>query len=1210
MDESEEPMEALDDVVQKKGSGEETDFNTEVLSTDSEPDLHPVGWQMNGEASFGKSMEPLKLTKTEVVVLRRAFEMLMAALGHDREAVGDALYGVLTGALLTLKSSFTTPQAVVSMRMFNGFRLLCEKCESPEELQTHVESLAFKHLQMEVTWQRGESVSDAVLELMEQNVPDLPPGSVAAWQQLLRYTSSTFKYVNSSYSERLKLIANDWEAIELAANEEDDELVVRSFPNMCAFSVQVMGQETQTWMEELLQVFKVLVEKIASPSQLTEECDLLAISIVGSSKTQEDINFDNFKPVMMAALRSLLPKDWSTAHETAWEWLWTTVARNLREATMKVRAFRPLNAQLFSSLQEEQLEIFRSTIYTDFFTKCAASQDLFKQSQSRLRYIADKVLQSSYDMFHRDKNDMVDYLSALGLRHVGYGVPIDLFGPFCDSCLQVMKPLIDELPKPESTKLVWCPADRAHQLAERDVPMHLMVEGFRWSLGLVSRVLMRTIVEGSTSVMQAIHADDANAMRKALLDAPRAERYTWQLGVRVGSQSISPLYWALQTGAHQTASTMLKDILTIRADRDRYYYGVNELFHLQPNIVEHILHEAPGLAETFLDGLIWRSHKTSQGMRPVIYYLEHLMKDMDESEKLSRALTSFVKFKHPGIITHPILTFTLDLLWQRLVMGYFLSGQLMTVFNFIIFILANCYLNNPSKETPVTTKLLLVARLWVYIFGMGRRLWWHALQMYKAFANNDVRRCRKFLGPIGVGFIIPKYLGHGTEMTGLLLTADMLGMLALEPMIHCISAEEILQFHCEAWTEPMSFAYGVLLVLGIFLYLVLVLELGHVSIELSQYRVLCMRAAKQILLCLGVVSVVIISFTLAITALIYTVPQPGSRDDDHDPHHEWAHEWSDMGTICNTLLQMTLGVMDLSEIHGMADDNPFLFVIVAIFMLLVYTFFFNLLVSQFCGVQASLASDVTGYARLARGDIIVGVLKEVNMARWQSFISSLELEKRIDFEVGDLGLAGGIKTEEPALDHPVTTDPIRRFGGQTDPSLPWPEKLTKENGMERFISGRRPGSVIDAENIQNAEEVQDEHADEDAYDEEGAYEEGEEEEPLEVDQEVPEETEPPRGVVAVSAPVTNGEAGVGQSGNGEKSGNKDETAKSKPQQERTSDNQRSGTKETAETRQEKAERTDRKTNDENAAKQEHKEPVQAGKEPLEGKDEKEKTGTY
>ena len=45
---------------------------------------------------------------------------------------------------------------------------------------------------------------------------------------------------------------------------------------------------------------------------------------------------------------------------------------------------------------------------------------------------------------------------------------------------------------------------------------------------------------------------------------------------------------------------------------------------------------------------------------------------------------------------------------------------------------------------------------------------------------------------------------------------------------------------------------------------------------------------------------------------------------------------------------------------------------------------------------------------------------------------------------------GGIKTEEPALDHPVTQDQIRRFGGQTDPSLPWPEKLTKETGLETW----------------------------------------------------------------------------------------------------------------------------------------------------------------
>eukprot|EP00913_Durusdinium_trenchii_P000785 g733.t1 len=143
---------------------------------------------------------------------------------------------------------------------------------------------------------------------------------------------------------------------------------------------------------------------------------------------------------MLAALRSLLPKTWSTMHETAWEWLWTTIAHNLGESTSKVKAFKTYNVQLFSALKEEQLDVFRNDLYTDFFAKCAASQDIFKQSQTRLHYIADR--------------EMVDELSALGLRHVGYGVPIELFAPFTDSCVTVVKDVVSKMPKSESTKIV------------------------------------------------------------------------------------------------------------------------------------------------------------------------------------------------------------------------------------------------------------------------------------------------------------------------------------------------------------------------------------------------------------------------------------------------------------------------------------------------------------------------------------------------------------------------------------------------------------------------------------------------------------------------------------------------------------------------------------------------------------------------------------
>eukprot|EP00913_Durusdinium_trenchii_P003418 g3165.t1 len=112
------------------------------------------------------------------------------------------------------------------------------------------------------------------------------------------------------------------------------------------------------------------------------------------------------------------------------------------------------------------------------------------------------------------------------------------------------------------------------------MPEHMMIEGFRWSIGLTARVLVRTIMDGSTAVMQAIHFDDSKRLRRALADAPRVERFVWQLAVQVGSQ-------------------------------DNYYYGADELFKYQPNIADNVLREAPFLAETLLDGLIWSQSFTT-----------------------------------------------------------------------------------------------------------------------------------------------------------------------------------------------------------------------------------------------------------------------------------------------------------------------------------------------------------------------------------------------------------------------------------------------------------------------------------------------------------------------------------------------------------------------------------------------------------------------
>lgn len=147
-------------------------------------------------------------------------------------------------------------------------------------------------------------------------------------------------------------------------------------------------------------------------------------------------------------------------------------------------------------------------------------------------------------------------------------------------------------------------------------------------------------------------------------------------------------------------------------------------------------------------------------------------------------------------------------------------------------------------------------------------------------------------------------------------------------------------------------------------------------------------------------------------------------------------------------------MMDTGKIHGISSESPYLLVVIVAYMLVVYSFFFNLLVSQLRGVYTALAEDIQGYAMLARGEVILDTLKAIPMKRWQAFLTSMGLDQKVDFEEGDIGLAGGVKTWEPALTHPITQDQIIRFGGDTDPSLPWPEhhsQNAENNSMEKVV---------------------------------------------------------------------------------------------------------------------------------------------------------------
>eukprot|EP00434_Breviolum_minutum_P010356 symbB.v1.2.009137.t1/scaffold577.1/size258142/12 len=54
-------------------------------------------------SNFGEAMTLLKMSLTDITLCRKSFDLLLASLGNDREAVGDAIYGTKISALVAIK---------------------------------------------------------------------------------------------------------------------------------------------------------------------------------------------------------------------------------------------------------------------------------------------------------------------------------------------------------------------------------------------------------------------------------------------------------------------------------------------------------------------------------------------------------------------------------------------------------------------------------------------------------------------------------------------------------------------------------------------------------------------------------------------------------------------------------------------------------------------------------------------------------------------------------------------------------------------------------------------------------------------------------------------------------------------------------------------------------------------------------------------------
>jgi len=728
------------------------------------------------------------------------------------------------------------------------------------------------------------------------------------------------------------------------------QVMPHSFEDMFDVNATVMGVRDSelTWMREVLGALDNLVIAVSDSTRFSVESDVLTIQI--SKYPQQSVNLNQFRSCLLAALRSILSKQWTSQHEDAWTWMWEAVASQIQGNVAKPQVYQHSIMQMMEGMEERTLYNMRNDIYVKFFQAAPAGQEYLKQSNTRLHHIIERIFEMVLEMYQTPKS-MPKVLSALGLRHVGWAVPIDLVPLLAAAVCETVN---------EKTE---------------DTTVHA---GFAWSLRIIAKTLVRTIQEGSTMVMQAINTNSVKGLKRALATAPRKSRASFMLNVQVGEEHISPLWWAIESGRLAIAKAILDDILTIRADRARYYYGVDELWRKHPEIVKKLQEEASTLLPALLDGLIWRSHRrTKEGQRRVNYYIKHLLVRADGS--FADALECVSAAGDPSLVSHPTVALLADCLWTGVVVRHFIISRLWNVISLILFILSQEIL--PSWHTEDSKNAFLgyvicIMRVWGYVVGMGRlatfhlyRIWlWcrntmrriireidtdgngeidyeemiEALGKFRDTVINEAKKAIKALredGP-GAGAESKKAMANREKNMYTMISFSLLLLLGVmcthEPMFWCSHAEDWPTEYCEATGEPLApsplkYRYSVFAMMAMAVHWLILIDLAVFSTEISAFLLVCghvLGEVKQFLTALGFL---LLAFGSSISILCRSCPTA-------------AGDFNDFPNAMISLFAITVGLYqgDFRTIQ----DKALLLAMISTFVTIAVILLLNLLVAQ------------------------------------------------------------------------------------------------------------------------------------------------------------------------------------------------------------------------------------------------------------------------
>jgi len=422
---------------------------------------------------------------------------------------------------------------------------------------------------------------------------------------------------------------------------------------------------------------------------------------------------------------------------------------------------------------------------------------------------------------------------------------------------------------------------------------------------------------------------------------------------------------------------------------------------------------------------------------------------VDAHGDYSRAIQWVTEHGDAKVVCHPVLALITDMIWGRVAFLTFLNGKTWFLFTLIIFICSQSLLNqltvseddslsgsastsaeaegfSHTTDLPFEIRVAIFAcRCFVYICSMGQWIVFHVKSSIRDVRKGSLVRMGRF--------VVPEYLCMWQGCSGFFLTVFLMLMLFMEPILHCLQHNSGYLFteRCLE-SEHLLLPYSIISAGAMLLYFLLLSDLSLFSTRVSAFLLVCSRVISELALFMLGLTFIICAFACSISAL--------------------KHQNPDFAGISKSglkLFQIPLGMFTGQQYDALMD-YPVLMTAIFAYVIVTVIFMLNLLIAQLNCAYQSTYFDMVGYARLNRGKIVAETMPMVPKRRWEKFVAGLRLDERVEFNEGDVGLAGGIQVREPASENITTVDMIRRFGGSTSPAAQWPEEEGAGDEEDRF----------------------------------------------------------------------------------------------------------------------------------------------------------------